>query len=173
MSKRTLTNPDATPDWTLSQQQLTAIDLLVTGKTLQAVADAIGVQRPTVSQWVNHHPGFQAELNLRRQQLWADLVDGLRALAPKAMEVLKAELEGETPLQAAIHVLKACGLYGGIAAPRGPIEPDEIAIAMQLKDYDRAHAAENAQIAMQRKGFDRMLSALAVDPLASGWTPPS
>jgi hypothetical protein len=44
---------------------------------------------------------------------------------------------------------------------------------MQLKDYDRAHAAENAQIAMQRKGFDRMLNALAADPLASGWTPPS
>src|SRR5262245_2151129 len=44
-SKRNQTNPDAPPDWTLSQQQLTAIDLLVTGNTLQAVADAIGVQR--------------------------------------------------------------------------------------------------------------------------------
>src|SRR5262249_39827431 len=58
-SKRNLTNPDA-PDWSLSEQQLTAIDLLVTGKTMQDTANAIGVQRPTVSQWVNHHAGFQA-----------------------------------------------------------------------------------------------------------------
>ena len=28
---------------------------------------------------------------------------------PKALEVLKSELEGETPLPAAVHVLKACG----------------------------------------------------------------
>jgi len=40
---RNQTNPDAPPDWTLSQQQRTAIDLLVTGHTLQAVADAMGV----------------------------------------------------------------------------------------------------------------------------------
>src|SRR5215510_8079922 len=127
-STRNQTNPDATPDWTLSQQQLTAIDLLVTGNTLQAVADAIGVQRPTVSQWVNHHAGFQAELNLRRQQLWADLVDGLRALAPKALAVLARDLDGQAPLAAAIHVLKAYGLYGGIAAPSGPVEVEEIAL---------------------------------------------
>ena len=57
-STRNQTNPDAPPDWALSQQQRTAVDLLVTGNTLQAVADAIGVQRPTVSQWVNHHAGF-------------------------------------------------------------------------------------------------------------------
>ena len=135
-STRNQTNPDATPDWTLSQQQLTAIDLLVTGNTLQAVADAIGVQRPTVSQWVNHHAGFQAELNLRRQQLWADLVDGLRALAPKAMEVLKAELEGETPLQAAIHVLKACGLYS-MPVPQGPTDPEDAARAERLRQKQR------------------------------------
>jgi hypothetical protein len=164
-SKRNQTNPDATPDWTLSQQQLTAIDLLVTGNTLQAVADAIGVQRPTVSQWVTHHPGFQAEVNLRRQQLWADLVDGLRALAPKAMEVLKAELEGETPLQAAIHVLKACGLYGGIAAPRGPTDPRELAAAMQLADDARQHAAAEAALTIKRKAYDRYLADMHVGPI--------
>ena len=162
---RNQTNPDAPPDWTLSQQQRTAIDLLVTGNTLQAVADAIGVQRPTVSQWVTHHPGFQAEVNLRRQQLWADLVDGLRALAPKAMEVLKAELEGETPLQAAIHVLKACGLYGGIAAPRGATDPRVLAAALQLAADARQHAAADAALTIRRKAYNRYLEDLHVGPM--------
>src|SRR5262245_10011965 len=76
MPKRNLTHPDATPDWSLSEQQRTAIQLIVSGKNFQTVADAIAVQRPTVSHWVHHHPGFQAELNRCRQELWADLVDG-------------------------------------------------------------------------------------------------
>jgi hypothetical protein len=117
-TKRNLTNSD-TPDWSLSEQQLTAIDLLVTGKNLQETADHVGVQRPTVSQWVNHHPGFQAALNQRRQELWADMVDGLRSLLPQAVQVLQRELEGEQALAAAVHVLKCCGLYGGMGAPSG------------------------------------------------------
>jgi len=83
--KRNQTKPH-TPDWSLSEQQRTAVDLLVSGRNLQDTADAVGVQRWSVSQWVNHHPGFRAALNERRRELWADLVDGLRALAPKAVQ---------------------------------------------------------------------------------------
>jgi hypothetical protein len=166
MPTRNLTNPDATPDWSLSEQQRTAINLIVSGKNFQTVADAIAVQRPTVSHWVNHHPGFQAELNRRRQELWADLVDGLRSLAPKALEVLVWELEGEAPLAAAIHVLKASGLYGGIAAPAGPTDPDTIAIAQQLDADERQHTAHEADITIKRRSFDRMLRELASAPTA-------
>src|SRR5215813_12368666 len=107
MPARKATNPDAS-GWSLSEQQLTAIDLLVTGKNLQDTADAIGVQRPTVSQWVNHHPGFQAALNRRRQELWQELTEALRGLLPKAVQVLACELDGEARLAAAVHVLRAC-----------------------------------------------------------------
>jgi hypothetical protein len=165
-SRRYQTNSDARPDWSLSEQQLTAIDLLVTGKNLQDTANAIGVQRGTVSQWVNHHPGFQAALNRRRQELWADMIDGLRALLPKAIEVLAQALEGEDSLAAAIHVLKSCGLYGTAAAPSGPIEPEGIAARMQLAEDARQHAAEEADIAIKRRSYDRFLSALASDPTA-------
>ena len=94
MPKRNLTNPDAPPYGSLSQQQQTAVDLIAAGKTLQATADAIGVQRPTVSSWVNHSPLFIAALNARRQELWEGVVDGLRSLAPTALAVLQQELEG-------------------------------------------------------------------------------
>ena len=163
-TRRNPTKPD-TPDWSLSEQQRTAVDLLVSGTNLQDTADAIAVTRQTVSEWLHHHPGFQAALNRRRQELWADMVDGLRALAPKAMAVLEKELDGETSLPAAIHVLRACGLYGA-AAPAGPIEPEEIAARMQLAADTRQHATEEADIAIKRRSYDRFLSALASDPTA-------
>ena len=164
LTRRNPTNPD-TSDWTLTPQQETAVDLLASGKTVTDTAAAVEVTRQTVSEWVNHHPGFQAALNRRRQELWGNMVDGLRALAPKAMAVLEKELDGETPVPAAIHVLRACGLYGA-AAPAGPIEPEEIAARMQLAADTRQHAAEEADIAIKRRSYDRFLSALASDPTA-------
>jgi hypothetical protein len=162
-TQRKPTNPD-TPDWTLTPQQHTAVDLLVSGKNLQDTATAVEVTRPTVSEWVNHHPGFQAALNQRRQELWADMTDGLRALLPRAIEVLQRELEGEQALSAAVHLLKCCGLYGGMGAPSGQTDAAAIALAQQLAEDDRQHAAEDAAIAVKRKDFDRMLSAMAAEP---------
>jgi hypothetical protein len=63
-------------------------------------------------------------------------------------------------------VLKACGLYGGIAAPAGPTDPDTIAIAQQLDADERQHAAHEADITIKRRSFDRMLRELASDPTA-------
>jgi hypothetical protein len=60
-------------------------------------AAAIEVTRQTVSQWLHHHPGFQAALNSSRQELWVGMTDTLRGLLSKALEVLKCALEGETP----------------------------------------------------------------------------
>ena len=98
MARQKPTNPD-TPDWTLTPQQETAVDLLASGKTVTDTAMAVEVTRQTVSEWLNHHPGFQAALNSRRQELWVGMTDTLRGLLPKALEVLKCELEGEHPYQ--------------------------------------------------------------------------
>jgi len=116
MARQKPTNPD-TPDWSLTPQQETAVDLLASGKTVTDTATAIEVTRQTVSEWLNHHPGFEAALHSRRQELWAGMTDALRGLLPKALEVIERELDGEAPLPAAVHVLKACGLYG-ILPPR-------------------------------------------------------
>jgi hypothetical protein len=171
MTRHKPTHPD-TPDWTLSPQQATAVDLLASGKTVTDTAQAIEVTRQTVSEWLNHHPGFQAALNQRRQALWAEITEGLRALLPRAVVVLAQALEGEEALAAAIHVLKCCGLYGTRLAPSGPTDPQAIALAMRMAEDTRQHAAEETEIAIKRRHFDRMLSALAADPTAAGWTPP-
>jgi CRP-like cAMP-binding protein len=103
MARRKPTEPD-TPNWTLSPQQETAVTLLASGKTITDTAIAVEVTRQTVSEWVNHHPGFQAAVNARRQELWDGMVDTLRGLLPKALDVLARELEGDTPLPTAVHV---------------------------------------------------------------------
>ena len=145
MARQKPTNPD-TPDWILAPQQETAVDLLASGKTVTDTAKAIEVTRQTVSEWLNHHPGFEAALNSRRRELWNGMTDTLRGLLPTALEVLKCELESETPLPAAVHVLKACGLYG-MPAPQGPTE------------------VEDAVIAQRRHAYERMLTGLAAGPV--------
>jgi hypothetical protein len=148
VARRNPTNPD-TPDWTLTPQQETAVDLLASGKTVTDTAKAIEVTRQTVSEWLNHHPGFEAALNRRRQELWNGMADTLRGLLPKAMDVLQHELEGATPLPAAIHVLKACGFYGGVLVPQGPTE------------------VEDAAIAQRQRAAHQMLARLAAEPFYS------
>ena len=135
MVRRKPTNPD-TPDWTLAPQQETAVDLLVSGMTVTDTAAAVEVTRQTVSEWLNHHPGFQAALNSRRQELWIGMTHTLRGLLPKALEVLQCELEGEHPLPAAVHVLKACGLYGNVS-PLGPTEVEDALLAEQERQSER------------------------------------
>jgi hypothetical protein len=139
MSRQKPTIPD-TPDWTLSPQQETAVALLASGKTITDAALAIDVTRQTVSEWLNHHPGFQAALNSRRQELWHGMTDTLRGLLPKALDVLARELEGETPLSAAVHVLKACGMYG-MVPPQGPAEVQDALLAEQERQGQRRRTA--------------------------------
>lgn len=121
--RRKPTNGDA-GKWTLTPQQGAAVDLLAAGRTVSETAEAVGVARQTVSEWLNHHHGFRAELNCRRQELWDGATDRLRSLLPKAIDVIAAELGGENSLPAAVQVLKASGAYG-VGAPSGPTTPED------------------------------------------------
>lgn len=106
---------------TLAQQS--AIDLLVTGKSDTETAAALGLSRTTVSKWRLYDPVFQAALNRRRAEVWSDGAERLRALVPKALDALAAELDGgPNRLKAALALLR-------IAQPPdvGPTDPDAIA----------------------------------------------
>ena len=139
--RRQPTDPIPAPtDWSLTPQQGTAVDLLVSGKTVTDTAKILEVPRQTVSEWLTQHPGFQAELNSRRQELWVAMVDTLRSLLPKALEVLKREIESEAPLPAAVEVLKASGLYG-VAPPSGPIDVEDVALEQEVGRRNRALTA--------------------------------
>jgi len=161
-SKRNPTKPD-TPDWNLSAPHRTAINLLVTGKNIQDTAAVVGVQRSTVSVWLHHHAGFQAELNTRRQELWQDIRERLWSLAPKALDVLEQALESEQPVAAAVHILKCLGVYGLPGVPRGPTDPRLLAAATQTREDEAQHAEEEAVLAARRKAHSRLSNNLHLD----------
>lgn len=97
----------------LNGRQLTAINSLVGGASDQAAADAAGVHRVTVTRWRLYHPGFRAALNERRQEMWGANVDRMRALLPKALERIEAEItKGDGDWRAAAELLELAGAGG-------------------------------------------------------------
>lgn len=105
--------------FSLSVEQLNAIDVLVHGKTDQETAQAVGVARETVTRWRNDNPHFAAELNKQRRVIWDTNHDRLRSLVRKAVDTLEAALDAEDS-RAAVEVLKAVGIYGQVEPPSGP-----------------------------------------------------
>ena len=165
VAKRNQTNSDTAPDGSVSQQQQTAIDLIVSGKNLQETADAIGVQRPTVSHWLNHHPPFIAALNSRRQEAFDSMVERLRGLLPQALDVIEQQLKSEQPLPAALAVLKSCGLTSANLRPTGPTTVEAVEQEAAKRDIDRALtaiSADDVQRAQRAREQQRLFAELTL-----------
>lgn len=113
----------------LSIEQENAIDLLIQGKSDREVAEAVQVSRQTVSQWRNHDAVFIAALNAKRHEIWGSQAERLRSLISIAVDVLESDLSSEDVRlrqSAAIHVMRAVGLYGADLKPTGQTDPDAI-----------------------------------------------
>lgn len=116
----------------LDQAQELALDSLITGATDAQAAEAAGVTRQTVNGWRNHNAAFMAALNDKRQAIWTGHADRVRGLVGRALDVLAEDLADAAPearktrQAAAVHVLRAAGLYGGQTAPEGPTDPADI-----------------------------------------------
>ena len=164
MTQRKTTKANGADD-RLTPQQGAAVDLLTAGKTLTDTAAALEVDRATVSGWVNHHPPFIAALNSRRQELWESQVETLRGLLPKALAVLEKELEGDTPLPAAIQILKSCGLATGLGRPTGPTTVEAAEQQQVQREIERARTAltpEDIQHAQRRREQEKLFAELGV-----------
>jgi hypothetical protein len=79
-----------------------------------------------------------AARNARTQECRTEAVDQLHVMLPKALKVLAEELEGENRLHAAVHVLKACKLYGAEVSI-GPTEVEDVAIQEKERLQKRRH----------------------------------
>jgi transposase-like protein len=121
--------------WTLTTQQEAAADLLAAGATITETAEKLGVARQTVSEWRNHNPGFQAAINSRRQDLWQAQSDRLRALLPKALNLLEGAID-DGGVNAAVAVLKAAGLHG-LQPPEGPTTAEDAESAIKEQETAR------------------------------------
>ncbi|MBT4946227.1 MAG: helix-turn-helix domain-containing protein [Candidatus Marinimicrobia bacterium] len=134
-----MTNADKSGQ--LSPEQERAIALILTGQTDQVIADAVGVTRQTVNGWRNHHANFMAVLNQQRATIWEAHVERLRGLATGAIDTLADALQDDDPKEqraAAVHILKACGLYGKSLQPLGMIDAAEIEYEAERAQKERA-----------------------------------
>lgn len=84
----TLTRP-------LKPAQFQAIELLIAGHSDARVAQAVGVNRVTVSRWRLYNHIFQAEFNRRRDQVYANAADRARRALLKAVKILSRQLASE------------------------------------------------------------------------------
>jgi len=113
-----LHNPPTLASDALTTKQKNAIDLLITGMNDQETAKRVRVSRETVCNWRNHNPRFIAALEHKRHALMSVNADRLRRLSSKAIDVLENAMDSETynglpyRQKAAVHILRACGLYG-------------------------------------------------------------
>lgn len=113
-------------DLPTNQQQ--ALELVIAGKKDQEVADTVGVTRETVCRW-RHQPEFRAVLNKYQTLMQQVAYDRLRALVNEALEGLADALADENPrikIQAAVHILKAAGLYSKGLPAVGPTTAEAV-----------------------------------------------
>ena len=128
-----MTKPDTNDAMTPQQER--AIEALTAGASITDAATTVGVARQTVSGWLNHHHGFKAALNARRDELRQSTVDRLRTLLLKAVDVLEQAV-AQNSIPAAVHVLKAAGVYG-VPATIGPTDAADVALEAEERESQR------------------------------------
>ncbi len=77
----------------LNARQLTAINLLMLGKTVTATAASIKVDPSTIHRWKATNPHFIAELNRRQHDAFDQIVTKLRMAMGRAVDELLVMLE--------------------------------------------------------------------------------
>jgi hypothetical protein len=83
------TVPDPDLDRALTPEQLAAAEVLASGGTVAAAAEAAGVDRRVVDAWRTDDPVFVAELNARKQDRLDRVQGRLRGLAGTAVEAVE------------------------------------------------------------------------------------
>ena len=124
----------------LTPQQETAIDMILTGKNDREVAQNIGKSRSTVNTWRNHDPLFIATLNDHRQQVSGGQLNRLNNLVIEAVDVLQEGLHDsdiKVRITAAVHILKATGVYGATVPDSQVTDPAEVAADHAVKNDQR------------------------------------
>jgi hypothetical protein len=93
--------------------QITALEALLSGRSITDAAQVAGVSRTTLHRWLKDDFEFRAELNLARHALRQTALARLDSLCELSIEVLRKALETTNDSRVALEVLKGCGVLGG------------------------------------------------------------
>ena len=119
-----MTVPDQTRPAGLSDSQHLAIDVLLTGGTHREAAEAAGVARTAVTEWVNHRSEFCRELERRRWQRAEQVNDRVGALTTGSLDVIEEHVAAGD-LRAALGVLRLLPREALHRAPTPPISAQQ------------------------------------------------
>jgi hypothetical protein len=92
----------------IDQRKLLAVDAFALGRTDADVAEQLDIDRSTAWRW-RQDPVVRAELERRRDELWADALNRLPGLVGSALDVLGAAL-ADDDRDAALQLLKVLRL---------------------------------------------------------------
>ncbi len=87
---------EAISDAGLSPVQAQVIEALAQGQTVSAAAEKAGVHRTTIHHWIRNEPQFKAAVRTAQSEYAAELNDGLRELAVRAVLALHDLLQDIT-----------------------------------------------------------------------------
>lgn len=132
-----------TTDIELSPKQHQAIEQLLQGQSITAVARQINVDRSTIYRWQDD-VYFEAECNKKARELRDASKARLVQLAEKSLAVIGDALDAGDA-KTALAVLKGIGYLPGTIAPIGSTDPEQLeneqVIAQRQKDHqDRMNA---------------------------------
>ena len=94
----------------LTDRQLAAIELIVTGTSLGDIATKLGLNRCTLSTWKNQ-PAFRETLTRLRAEALSATGEELRSLGEQCVAAIRAELrDGPNKAAVALKVLQMIGV---------------------------------------------------------------
>ena len=94
----------------LTDRQLVAIELIVTGTSLGDIATKLGLNRCTLSTWKNQ-PAFRETLTRLRAEALSATGEELRSLGEQCVAAIRAELrDGPNKAAVALKVLQMIGV---------------------------------------------------------------
>lgn len=111
---------------------------MILGKNDREVAEAIGANRSTITEWRNHNIYFQAELNKRRKEIWEATSDKLRSLSLKAIDTVETAID-QGDAKIALEILKLAGLGKENLGRIGEDDPEEIEYQEEIKEKKKKH----------------------------------
>jgi predicted transcriptional regulator len=118
----------------LPAEQQTALELLVSGKSVAETARLAGVGRATVFRWLKNDPEFGAAYNQWHEQLREGCQSRLMKLTEKATDALEKALEAGDA-RAALQLLKGMGMIKERKV--GPTEPEEAERVLRMEQKKR------------------------------------
>lgn len=114
----------------LTPQQIEAVSLLLSGKTITETAAALDVARETVSRWRHTDPDFEAVYNEGLRSVWEAGQVRLEEARGKAIARLVALMDSDEPavaLKAAMALVRL-----DVPEPQGSVNPERIQMSNLL-----------------------------------------